>query len=165
MPSLLVPARLRSVRHLMRYLREREIVPLFMLLLLGGCGVAARDCASSETREAVIKTISGDSNNALVQYAAKKSDAVKTKVDAARTEADKSAIVAHATQSAVYRLSDTIRTNGKSRDKRTVSCSAVLYATVEGAIAQKQVDFKVERGPDGTLSASVMPFQFDPSKD
>jgi hypothetical protein len=41
-----------------------------------------------------------------------------------------------------------------------VTCSGLLFATVEDATAQKQVDFKVEQAPDGTLSVSVSPFQF-----
>jgi hypothetical protein len=149
----------------MRHLRERQasigIVPV--LLLLSGCGGAEPDCNSADTRASVLKTVSGDSHNALVDYAVKNSDALKTKVNAASTQADKSAMLEKARHSAVYRLSDTITTNSKSKDKRTVTCSSTMFTTVEGNIVQKQVDFKVEQTPDGKLSVSVSPFQFDPS--
>lgn len=45
------------------------IVPV--LLLLSGCGGADPDCNSADTRDSVIKTVSGDSNNALVDYTVK----------------------------------------------------------------------------------------------
>ena len=137
------------------------IVPV--LLLLSGCGGADPDCNSADTRDSVIKTVSGDSNNALVDYTVKNSDALKKKLDAASSEADKSAISAKARQSAVYRLDDAITTNSKSKDKRTVTCSGMMITTVEGDIAQKQVDFRVEQTPDGQHSVSVNPFQFDPN--
>jgi hypothetical protein len=136
-----------------------------VLLLLSGCAGSEPDCTSSDARLSVIKTVSGNSNNALVDYATKKSDAVKTKVDAASAEADKSAILEKERQGAVYRLGDAITTNSKSKDKRAVTCSGTIYATVEGATVQKQVDFKVEQTPDGKLTVSVSPFQFEPSKD
>ena len=149
----------------MRYWRERQasigIVPV--LLLLSGCGAAEPDCNSADSRAAVIKSISGNSNNALVDYAVKNSDALKTKANDARTGADKSAMLEQARQSAVYRLSETITTNSKSKDKRTVTCSGTMFVTVEGDIVQKQVDFKVEQGPDNEPTVTVSPFQFDPS--
>jgi hypothetical protein len=80
----------------------------------------------------VIKIVTDDSNNALVNYAVKKSDAVKARVDAASTEAEKSAILEKARQDAVYRLSDTIITNSKSKESRAVTCSGTMYTTVEG---------------------------------
>jgi hypothetical protein len=151
----------------MRYLWERQpvILSLPVLLLLSACGGTEPDCNSSDARISVNKTVSGNSNNALVDYAVKKSDAVKTKVEAASTEADKSSILEKARQSAVYRLSEAITTNSKSKDKRAVTCSGTMFTTVEGATVQKQVDFKVEQSPDGKLSVSVSPFQFEPSKD
>jgi acyl-CoA reductase-like NAD-dependent aldehyde dehydrogenase len=133
------------------------------LLLLSSCGGADPDCNSADTRDAVIKTVSGDSNNALVDYAVKNSEALKKKVNAASTEAEKSAITAKARHSAVYRLGEAITTNSKSPDKRTVTCSGKMITTVEGDIVQKQVDFRVEQTPDGQHSVSVTPFQFDPN--
>ena len=138
-----------------------RIVPV--LLLLSGCGAADPDCNSADSRASVIKAISGDSNNALVDYAVKNSEALKKKVDASSTEADKSTIAANARKDAVYRLSDQITTSSKSKDKRTVTCSGTMFATVEGDIVQKQVDFRVEQTPDGQHSVSVSPFQFDPN--
>jgi acyl-CoA reductase-like NAD-dependent aldehyde dehydrogenase len=145
----------------MLFRRPMGIVPV--LLLLSGCGGADPDCNSEDTRASVIKTVSGDSNNALVDYAVKDSDALKKKLNAASSEADKSAISAKARQSAVYRLGDAITTNSKSLDKRTVTCSGKMITTVEGDIVQKQVDFREEQTPDGQHSVSVSPFQFDPN--
>ncbi len=138
-----------------------SVVPV--LLLLSGCGGADPDCNSEDARASVTKAISGDSNNPLVDYAVKNSEALKKKVNAASSEAERSAITAKARQSAVYRLDDSITTNSKSLDKRTVTCSGKMIATVEGDIVQKQVDFKVERTADGQHSVSVSPFQFDPN--
>ena len=145
----------------MQFRRFMGIVPV--LLLLSGCGGTDPDCNSADTRDSVIKTVSGDSNNALVDYAVKNSDALKKKLNAAGSEADKSAISAKARQSAVYRLGDAITTNSKSLDKRTVTCTGMMITTVEGDIVQKQVDFRVDQTPDGQHSVSVSPFQFDPN--
>ena len=60
-------------------------------------------------------------------------------------------------------MGDAITTNSKSRDKRTVTCSGMMITTVEGDIAQKQVDFRVEQTPDGQHSVSVNPLQFEPN--
>jgi hypothetical protein len=113
-----------------------------------------------DTRNSVVKIFSGDSNNALVDYAAKNSSAVEARVNSASTEAEKLAIWEKARQGASYRLGDAISTNSKSRDRRAVTCSGLLSATVEDATAQKTVDFKVEQASDGTVSVSVSPFQF-----
>jgi len=108
----------------------------------------------------VIKIVSDDSNNALVNYAAKNSSAVEARLSKTNSEAERSAILEKARQGAAYRLDDTIRTNSTNKAKRTVTCSGLLYATVEDATAQKQVDFKVEQSADGNVSVSVSPFQF-----
>jgi transketolase N-terminal domain/subunit len=108
----------------------------------------------------VIRIISGDSNNALVNYAVKNSSSVAAMMGDANTEAEKLAIWEKARQDAVYRLDDTILTNSRNRAKRTVTCSGVLYVTVGDTIAQKQVDFKVELTTDGKMSVSVDPFLF-----
>jgi hypothetical protein len=151
----------------MRYLRERQpaIWSFAVLLLLSGCSGTESDCNSSATRVSVIKIVSDNSNNALVDYAVRKSDAVNARADAASTSADKSEILEKARRTAVYRLGDTITTNSKSKHGRAATCTATVFATVEGATAQKQMDFKVERRPDGTLSVSVTPFQFEAAKD
>jgi hypothetical protein len=128
------------------------------LLLLSGCGGAESECDSLDTRNSVVKIVSGDNNNALVNYAAKNSSVVEARVNKASTEAQKLAIWETARQGAAYKL--TISTNLKSKDQGTVTCSALLSATVEDATAQKQVDFKVDQTLDGKVSVSVSPFQF-----
>lgn len=130
------------------------------MLLLGGCGEAGPDCASQDSRESVVRIVSSDSNNALVDFVVKNSGAVAAKVGTTTTEAEKSAIFEKARQGAAYRLDDTISTNSKSRARRTVACSGLLYVTVEDATAQKQVDFTVQQTADGKVSVSVSPFQF-----
>jgi hypothetical protein len=106
---------------------------------------AGPQCDSSETRNAVVRIVSGDSNNALADYAAKNSGAVQARVNNASTEAEKQEIWEKARQVVSYRLSDAISTNSKRKDKRTVTCSGSLSTTLEDAKAQKKVDFKVER--------------------
>jgi flagellar basal body-associated protein FliL len=150
------------VRIPIKHFREGRTVLgcLPVLLLLSGCGGATPECDSLETRNTVVKIVSDDSNNALVNYAAKNSSAVAAMVSNANTEAEKLAIWEKARKGAAYRLDDTIRTNSRNRAKRAVACTALLYATVEDATAQKEVDFKVEHTADGKLSISVSPFQF-----
>ncbi len=117
------------------------------------------ECDSLDTRSTVIKIVSDDSNNALVNYAVKNSSAVAAMVSNTNTEAEKLAIWERARQSAIYRLDDAIRTNSRSKAERAVTCTG-LSATVEDVTAQKEVDFKVEQTADGTVSISVSPFQF-----
>jgi|HubBroStandDraft_6_1064221.scaffolds.fasta_scaffold1946634_1 hypothetical protein len=143
----------------MEYFGERKST-LLILLLLSGCGEAGPECESSDTRDSVVNIVSSDSHNALVKYAAKNSSAVQSKLSSARTDAEKSGILEEAVQRASYTLGDTISTNSRGKDKRGVTCSGVLSATVDDATAHKQVDFKVERAPDGTISISVTPFKF-----
>ena len=149
----------------MNYLRERQAA-LFcapVLLLLTGCGAAKPDCNAKEVRDSVIDTVTGNSDNALVDYAIKTSEALKTKLAAVSTEADKSAILEKAKKSAVYRLGDSITTN--SKQERAVTCSGTMFVTVEGETVQKMVDFSVDQAQDGKLSVSASPFKFDPAKD
>jgi len=108
----------------------------------------------------VLKSVSDDSNNPLVNYAAKYSKMVQARVSNASTESEKSAILEEARRGAAYSLGDAISTNSRSRDKRAVTCSGLLSATVEDTTAQKQVDFKVKQTPDGKVSVSVSPFRF-----
>jgi hypothetical protein len=88
------------------------------------------------------------------------SGAVAAMLGNTNTEADKLAILEKARQGASYRLDDTIRTNSRSKAKRAVTCTGLLYVTVEDVTAQKEVDFKVELAADGKASISVSPFQF-----
>jgi hypothetical protein len=131
-----------------------------VLLLLNGCGEAEPQCDSPDTHHSVVRIISNDSNNALVNYAVKNSSSVATRVDQINTEAEKLAVFEKARQGAVYRLDDTIVTNSRNRAARSVACSGLLSVTVGDATAQKQVDFKVERTTDGKMSVSVDPFLF-----
>ena len=140
--------------------RQEVFWSLPILLLLIGCGRTAPECDTLDTRDAVVKIVSGDSNNALAKYAAKNSSAVEAAVNNASAEAEKSAILERATQGASYLLGDTVNTNSQSKDWRVATCSGLLSVTVDDATAEKQVDFKVEQTPDGKMSISVSPFQF-----
>jgi hypothetical protein len=145
----------------MKPFRKKQPLALWwFLLLLNGCGGAGPECDSLDTRNSVVKIISDDSNNALVNYAVKNSSSVAAMVSNANTEAEKLAIWEKARQGAVYRLDDTILTNSRSRATRAATCSGLLYVTVGDTTAQKQVDFKVERTTDGKMSVSVDPFLF-----
>ena len=108
----------------------------------------------------MVKIVSDNNNNALANYAARNSSVVEAKANSARTEAEKSEIWKIAAEGASYTLDDAISTNSTSEDKRSVTCSGLLAATVDDATAQKQVDFKVEETPDEKVSVSVSPFQF-----
>jgi hypothetical protein len=147
----------------MKRFRKKQPLALWwfsVLLLLNGCGGAEPECDSLDTHNSVVKIISDDSNNALVNYAVNNSSSVAAMVSNTNTEAEKLAIWEKARQGAVYRLDDTILTNSRNRATRAVTCSGLLYVTVGDAIAQKQVDFKVERTTDGKMSVSVDPFLF-----
>ena len=110
---------------------EQRILGCFsVLLLLGGCGGPELECDSPDSRGSVVKIVSDDSNNALVNYAAKNSDAVAAKASNANTEADKLSIWEKARQGAVYTLDDTIRMNSRNRATRAVTCTGLLYVTV-----------------------------------
>jgi hypothetical protein len=143
--------------------RKQQFVlwSLAVLLLLSGCGREATPvCDSLDARNSLVKIVSDDSNNALVDYAVKNSSAIAAMVSNASTEAEKQAIWERARQGAAYRLDDTILMNSRSRATRTVTCSGLLYVTVGDTTAQKQIDFKVEQTADGKLSVSVSPFLF-----
>ena len=147
----------------MKPFRKKQPLALWwfsVLLLLNGCAGAEPECDSLDTHNSVVKIISDDSNNALVNYAVKNSNSVAAVVSHTNTEAEKLAIWEKARQRAVYRLDDTILTNSRNRATRAVTCSGLLYVTVGDTIAQKQVDFKVERTTDGKMSVSVDPFLF-----
>jgi hypothetical protein len=131
-----------------------------VLLLLNGCGGAEPECDSLGARTSVVKIISDDSNNALVNYAVKNSNSVAAMVSNTNTEAEKLAIWEKARLGAVYRLDETILTNSRSRATGVITCSGLLYVTVGDTTAQKQVDFRIEQATDGNLSVSVNPFLF-----
>jgi len=79
-----------------------------VFLLLNGCGGSETECDSLDVRTSVVKIISDDSNNPLVNYAVKNSSSVAAMVSSTNTEIEKMAICEHARQGAVYRLDDTI---------------------------------------------------------
>ena len=130
------------------------------LLLLSGCGAATPECDSLDARDAVVKIVSDDSNNALVNYAVKNSSAVAARVSKTNTEAEKLAVLERARQGAGYRLDDAISTNSRNKAKQAVTCTGLLYVTVEDVTVQKEVDFKVDQIADGKISISVSPFRF-----
>ena len=147
----------------MKLLRKEQSLVLWCFsasLLLSSCGGAGPECDSLDTRNSVVKIVSDDNNNKLVNYAVKNSSSVAAMVSNTNTDAEKLAIWEKARQGAVYRLDDTILTNSRNRATRAVTCSGLLYVTVGDTIAQKQVDFKVERTTDGKMSVSVDPFLF-----
>jgi hypothetical protein len=128
-------------------------------LLLSSCGGAGPQCDSLDTRNSVVKIVSDDNNNALVNYAVKNSSSVAAMVDT-KSEAEKLEIWEKARQGAVYRLDDTILMNSRNRAAQEVTCSGLLYVTVADVTAQKEVDFKVKQTADGKIIVSVNPFLF-----
>jgi hypothetical protein len=128
-------------------------------LLFSGCGGTEPECDSLDTRNLVVKIVSDDNNNALVNYAAKNSSSVAAMVDD-KSEAEKSAIFEKARQAAAYRLDDTILMNSSNRAAQEVTCIGLLYVTVADATAQKEVEFKVKQTADGRSIVSVNPFLF-----
>lgn len=133
---------------------------LLVPLLLSACGGADTGCDSLGARTSVVKIISDDGNNALLNYAVKNSSSVAAMVSSANTEAEKLAVWEHARQGAVYELNDKVRTNSRRGATGAFSCSALLSVTVGDTTAQKQVDFKVEPTTNGKMSVSVNPFLF-----
>jgi hypothetical protein len=128
--------------------------------LLGGCGGAAPECDSPDSRQSVVKIVSDNHDNALVNYAIENSSSVAAMVSDAKSDAEKSAILQNAKRAAIYVLGDTIATKSRERAARTVTCNGLLAVTVAETTAQKEVEFKVERTADGAMVVSVSPFLF-----
>jgi hypothetical protein len=129
-------------------------------LLLSGCGGSGPECGSLDTRNSVVKIVSDDNNNKLVNYAVNHSSSVAALVSNAKSEAEKLAIWEKARQGAVYRLDDTVLTNSINRSSQEVTCSGLLYVTIADATAQKEVEFKLKQTADGKIIVSVNPFLF-----
>lgn len=144
----------------MKLCGNEQLLVSSILLLLSGCGGTEPECGSPETRNSVVKTISDDHNNRLVNYAVKNSDPVAAMITTANTEAEKVAIWEKARQGAVYRLDDTILVKSRNRATHAVTCIGLLYVTVGDTTAQKEVEFKVEEATDGKPLVSVSPFLF-----
>jgi hypothetical protein len=142
-----------AYRTLMPYFRKRPIVfwSFPFILLLSGCE-AKPECDSFETRNAVLKTVSEDHNNALVEYAAENPNMAKS--SDASSEAEKSK------QQPLYLLGEKIITTSTSDNKRTLKCSGSISATVGDTKASKEIEFTVQQLSDGKLTVSVAPFQF-----
>ena len=121
------------------------------LILLSGCE-AKPECDSFETRNAVLKTVSDDHNNALAEYAAKNPNVAK--LNDASAETDKSK------QRPLYLLGEKIVTTSTSDHERTLKCSGSISVTVGDTKASKEIDFTVQKLSDGKLTVSVAPFQF-----
>jgi hypothetical protein len=140
---------------------EQRILGCFsVLLLLGGCGGAELECDSSDSRKSVVKIVSDDNNNALVNYAVKNSSSVAAMVSDTKSEAERSAVLEKARRGAVYALDETIRMRSRNRAARAVNCSGLLSVTVADTTAQKEIEFKVEQTTDGATFVSVSPFLF-----
>jgi hypothetical protein len=121
------------------------------LILLSGCE-AKPECDSSETRNAVLQTVSDDHNNALVEYAAKSPNLAKSSESSSEAEKSK--------QQPLYVLGEKIVTTSTSEDKRTLKCSSSISVTVNDTKASKEVNFTVQKLSDGKITVSVAPFQF-----
>ena len=115
------------------------------LLSLSNCGETGLECGSLDTRNSVVKIISDDKNNALVNFAVKNSSSVAAMLGDKKSDAEKLAIWERAKQGAVYTLDDTVLTNSRDRVRRAVICSGLLYVKVGNTIAQKEVEYKVEQ--------------------
>jgi hypothetical protein len=113
-----------------------------------------------DARTSVVKIISDDSNNALLNYAVKNSSSVAALVSGTNTEAEKWAVWEHAGEGAVYELDDTILANSRRSATGVINWSTLLSVTVGDTTAQKQVDFKIEPKTNGKMSVSVSPFLF-----
>jgi hypothetical protein len=140
---------------------EQRILGCFsVLLLLGGCGGPELECDSPDSRRSVVKTVSDDDNNALVNYAVKNSSSVAAMVRDTKSEAEKSTIWEKARRGAAYTLDDTIRLRSRNRATRAVTCGGLLSVTVADTTAEKEIEFKVEQTTDGATIVSVSPFLF-----
>jgi hypothetical protein len=153
----------RYREHPMKLFRKEQSLVLGCFtasLLLSSCGGAGPECGSLDIRNSVVKIVSDDKNNALVNYAVKNSSSVAVMVDDTKSEAEKLGIWEKARQGPVYRLDETILMNLRNRAAQEVTCSGLLYVTVADATAQKEVEFKVKQTADGKIIVSVNPFLF-----
>ena len=106
------------VRIPMKLLMKEQSLVLWCFsasLLLSSCGRAGPECGSLDTRNSVVKIVSDDTNNKLVNFAVKNSSSVAAMVGDTKSEAEKLEIWEKARQGAVYRLDDTILMNSRNR--------------------------------------------------
>jgi hypothetical protein len=139
----------------MRYFCKQSIVraSYCLLVFLAGCN-AKPECDSFETRDAVLKSVSDDHDNALGKYAAKA--ASNSPNSHAGSEAEKIN-----RQRPLYILGEKIVTTSTSADKTTLKCSGAISVTVADTKATKEIDFSVQRSSNGKISVSITPFEFD----
>src|ERR1700750_3293726 len=120
--------------------RSRLLVYLSFPLLVFSSGCRAQpECDSIETRDAVLRFISEDRNNPLLDYAARNST-TKSK------------------ETPLYQLGQRMVTRSASNNERTLKCSGPLSVAVGDLKATKEVIFTVQQSLDGKLSVSVEPF-------
>jgi hypothetical protein len=144
-----------------RFTEKWRILECFsVFLLLSGCGEAGPECDSVNIRNSIVKSVSDDNNNALLNYAIRNSNSITGNLSIAKSEDDKLAIWDKAKRGAVYTLDEAIRMKSRSQAARSVTCSGLLSVTVAETTAQKEVEFKVEQTTDGKVSVSVSPFLF-----
>jgi hypothetical protein len=141
----------------MKLLRKHSLV---LWCFLSSCGGAGSECDSLDIRNSVVRIVSDDNNNKLVNYAAKNSSSVAAMLGDSKSEAEKLGIWDKARQGAVYRLDDTILMNSRNQAAQEVTCTGLLYVTVADATAQKEIEFRVKQTPDGKIIVSVEPFLF-----
>jgi len=147
----------------MKLFRKEQLSVLWCFaapLLLSSCGDAGPECGSLDARNSVVKIVSDDNNNALVAYAVKNSSSIAAMMSNTKSEAERLEIWEKARQGAVYRLDDTIIVNSRDRAAQEVTCSGLLYVTVEDTTAEKEVEFKVKQAAEGKVIVSVNPFLF-----
>lgn len=131
--------------------RKRSLVlwTLPLLIIASSCS-AQPECDSMETRQAILQYISSDHINPLIDFAAK--EAVDAAPGAKSSNADGA--------KPMYLLGQRMVTTSTSKDKLTLRCSGALSVTIKNLEATKEVNFTVQKSPDGKLSVSVDPFQF-----
>ena len=147
----------------MKLLRKEQWLVLWCFsasLLLSNCGGAGPECDSLDTRNSVVKIVSDDKNNALVNYAAKNSISVAAMVGDVKSDTEKLAIWERAKQGAIYKLDETILMNTRNRSAQEVTCSGLLSVTVADTTAEKEVEFRVKQTVDGKIIVSIKPFLF-----
>jgi len=137
----------------MPYFPRRQMVfcSLPLLMVLGGCD-SGPECDSSETRNAVLRTVSDDHKNALAEYAARNSTAAKP--------GDTSPAAEKSRRQPLYALGEKIVTTSTSGNKRTLQCRGSMSVTVGDTKASKEVNFTVQQSSNGKVAVSVAPFRF-----
>jgi hypothetical protein len=146
----------------MKLVREeqRALGCFSVLLLLSGCGDVESQCGSPDTRTSIVKIVSDNHNNALLNFVVKNSSSVAALVDDAKSEAGKLAAVETAKAGAAYSLDETVRMTSFDKATRTATCTGVLAVAVADTSAEKEIEYKVEQTADGKSLVSVSPFLF-----